>query len=475
MCGIAGIIGWPESRALELMARALQHRGPDDHGIWMDCEAGIGLAHTRLAIQDLSLAGHQPMLSSSQGMVMVFNGEIYNHLELRAKLSREVGEVLCWHGHSDTETLLAGFEIWGVEKMVNHCVGMFAFALWNRREHTLTLGRDRLGEKPLYYGRNSGAFFFASDLRALRAHPAFSPTINDEALADYLRYGYVPAPHSIYQGIHKLVPGSTVTISSRSQELPLPKKYWSLAEVAESGRLSPFIGSEEEARDRLEELLTVAVKGQKLSDVPLGSFLSGGIDSSLVTAILQSQSSRPVHTFTIGFEEASHNEADQAREVARLLGTSHNELTLTAANVCDFIPSLPSVHSEPFCDPSQLPTFLLSRFARQSVTVSLSGDGGDELFCGYQRYHTFAQVAKVPRTMRAALAALLAFPSTQNWDRAARFLGPQAGDKAHKLARILGSETIDSMYLSFLAIWPPEENISKLTPSSDFLETLKHL
>ena len=486
MCGIAGVFGRQDEGALHLMAAALRHRGPDDSGIWMDSDEGIGLAHTRLAIQDLSSAGHQPMLSSSQQMVLVFNGEIYNHLELREKIAHGEGGALRWRGHSDTETLLAGFEIWGVEKTIRHCVGMFSFGVWNRRERTLTLGRDRLGEKPLYYGWNSGVFFFASDLQALKAHPAFSPETDKSALADYLRYGYIPAPQSIYSGIHKLLPGSTVTISSLSQEPAIPQRYWSLAEVAVSGRRSPFSGSESEALTCLEGYLSAAVRGQKISDVPLGAFLSGGIDSSLITALLQANSTQPVHTFTIGFEEESHNEADQARAVAKVLGTSHNELFLTHSNVCDFIPSLASIHGEPFCDPSQLPTLLLSRFARQSVTVSLSGDGGDELFCGYERYRMFSQISKFPSAIRGAISVLLASPSTNNWDRMAGVINhglarigrkrvTMAGDKAHKIAGILGSRDMDSMYVNFLSIWPTEEKVSEHLPSSDFLTRLKDL
>ncbi|MFZ4779117.1 MAG: asparagine synthase (glutamine-hydrolyzing) [Terrimicrobiaceae bacterium] len=483
MCGIAGVLGRQEAGSLERMAAAIRHRGPDDSGIWMDPGAGVGLAHTRLSILDLSPAGHQPMLSSGGHLALVFNGEIYNHLELREKLAREAGGELAWRGHSDTETLLAGFETWGVEKTVRQCVGMFAFAVWDRGERLLTLGRDRLGEKPLYYGRNSGAFFFASDPKALKAHPGFRPEIDQGALADYLRYGYVPAPQSIYLGIHKLPPGSLLTVSPQSPEVPEPQRYWSLARVAEAGRRSPFSGSEAEALACLEGHLTTSVKGQKLSDVPLGAFLSGGTDSSLITAILQANSPQPVHSFTIGFEEKSHNEADQARAVAKVLGTSHNELFLTPANVCELIPSLASIHGEPFCDPSQLPTLLLSRFARQSVTVSLSGDGGDELFCGYERYRIFERISRFPGPLRSLSAALLAAPSAGSWDKIAalvnRGLGTgritMAGDKAHKTAGILRSKSMDSMYLNFLSIWREPEKISPHALSSNFLQGLHDL
>jgi asparagine synthase (glutamine-hydrolysing) len=480
MCGIAGILGKPEAQALALMAQALHHRGPDNQGIWRDAVAGVGLAHARLAIQDLSAAGYQPMLSAGGRMALVFNGEIYNHLGLRKLLARDAGGAISWRGHSDTETLLVGFDLWGVEATLKQCIGMFAFALWDRRERTLTLGRDRLGEKPLYYGWNAGMFYFASDLRAMKAHPSFRPEIAQGALADYLRYGYIPAPQSIYQGIYKLLPGSTLTLTAQSTEvsdLPAPQRYWSLAEVAVSGQQSPFEGSEAEALDRVNVLLTNSIQGEKLSDVPLGAFLSGGIDSSLVTAILQRHSSRPIHTFTIGFEEAAHNEAEQAREVAAILGTSHNELILTAGNVCSVIPSLASIYSEPFCDPSQLPTFLLSRFARESVTVSLSGDGGDELFCGYERYQTFAKIARFPYLLRKALAVSLSIPSVKNWNRlAGKFCGISlAGDRAHKAARILGAADMDALYLNFLAIWPHEEKISAHALASDFLQTLQSL
>lgn len=476
-------MGKPRSDDLRLMASALRHRGPDDSGLWMDADVGIGLAHTRLAIQDLTSAGHQPMLSLSQRMVLVFNGEIYNHLELREKIQNQAGEALRWRGHSDTETLLAGFEIWGIEQTIRLCVGMFAFAVWDREKRTLILARDRLGEKPLYYGSNAGTFFFASDLRGIKAHPGFRSEIDQGALADYLRYGYIPAPNSIYCGIHKLLPGSIVTVSASFRELPLPRRYWSLTEVAESGRRLPFSGSREEALDALHGHLTASVRGQKLSDVPLGSFLSGGIDSSLVTALLQENSTQPVHTFTIGFEEESHNEAGQAKTVAKILGTSHNELYLTSSNVCDLIPKLASIHSEPFCDPSQLPTFLLSRFAGQSVTVSLSGDGGDEFFCGYERYRMFSRISMFPKAIRGAVATLLNALSVSNWDRVSGIISnsmgrrgiPFAGDKAHKVARILRADSMDAMYLNFLSIWPPEDTITAHHPFSDFPKALKEL
>ena len=388
MCGLTG--GWSRQRFRELqgalpqMTDAIAHRGPDDDGHWFDAEAGIALGHRRLSIVDLSPAGHQPMVSASGCWVIVFNGEIYNHSDLRTDLEAS-GKAPAWRGHSDTETLLAAIEAWGVQATLERCAGMFAFALWDRDERALWLARDRFGEKPLYYGWNRGVFLFGSELKALRAFPGFDAPVDRQALALYLRHDAVPAPFSIHQGIRKLLPGHWLRLGRQELEngnLPEPAVYWSAAERAHAGKADPFAGSEAEATDALERLLLDAVGRQMVADVPLGAFLSGGVDSSLVVSLMQAQSARPVRTFSIGFNEAGYNEAEHAVAVARHLGTDHTELYVTSEDALAVIPRLPSMYDEPFADSSQIPTSLVSALARRHVTVALSGDGGDELFGG---------------------------------------------------------------------------------------------
>src|SRR3954471_7803543 len=370
MCGISGFLrssasaGPDALRAASAgMTDAIAHRGPDGEGCWVDAEAGIALGHRRLAIVELSEAGAQPMASASGRYQLSYNGEIYNHLELRRVLE-EAGRAPNWRGHSDTETLLAGFEAWGVEECLRRAVGMFAFGLWDRRERTLTLARDRLGEKPLYYGwQGAGAnraFLFGSELKSLRAHPAFAAAIDPGAVSLLMRHGYVPAPHSIYRGIRKLPPGSIATASVAMPEPPVVP-YWSAIEAARRGVAAPFTGSPEEAVDALEHLLSHAIGQQMMADVPLGAFLSGGVDSSTVVALMQAQSSRPVKTFSIGFHEADYDEGGHARAVAQHLGTDHNELYVTPAEAMAVIPELPAMYDEPFADSSQIPTHLVSR------------------------------------------------------------------------------------------------------------------
>lgn len=393
MCGIAGFLtahtSGVDAQILKCMTDELLLRGPDDAGYWHQAQEGIALGHRRLAIVDLSPAGHQPMISADGRYVMVFNGEIYNHLHLRQVLDAASSSGVHWRGHSDTETLLAGFCTWGVEGTLARCVGMFAIALWDRQNRELVLARDRLGEKPLYYGwQGEGerrTFLFGSELKALRAHPSFVPEIDRGALALLMRHNYVPAPYSIYRGIAKLEPGCVLRVSLDQPALRLGR-YWDLARVIQSGSDNAFKGSALDAVDVLEGLIKDAVGLQMMADVPLGAFLSGGIDSSTVVALMQSQSSRPVRTFTIGFHEQGYNEADHAKAVAAHLGTQHTELYVTPQEAMQVIPSLPRLYCEPFADSSQIPTFLVSQLARQHVTVSLSGDAGDELFCGYSRY-----------------------------------------------------------------------------------------
>lgn len=392
MCGIAGGWGLRDHAALRdalpAMARSIAHRGPDAEGFWDDGDAGIALAHRRLSIIDLSPSGHQPMVSASGRWVIVFNGEVYNHSELRGVLEAS-GQAPAWRGHSDTETLLAAVEAWGCVEAVRRCVGMFAIGLWDRHARELWLLRDRIGEKPLYYGRCGTGLVFASEVRALRHAPGFRAEIDRDALGLMLRYNALPAPYSIYRDVWKLPAGSWLRLRRsdlRQGRLPPPQAYWSAVAAARAGAAAPFAGSPVEAVDRLEQLLGDAVSLQMVADVPLGAFLSGGIDSSTIVALMQARSRRPVKTFTIGFDEEAFNEAAHARAVAQHLGTEHTELYVRPEDARDVIPLLPSIYDEPFADSSQIPTHLVSALARRHVTVSLSGDGGDELFLGYPRY-----------------------------------------------------------------------------------------
>jgi len=452
------------------MAAVLHHRGPDDSGMWADGAAGIALAHRRLSILDLSPSGHQPMVSPSGRFVIVFNGEIYNHLSLR----QERGE-LPWRGHSDTETLLAGFEAWGVEATLQKTVGMFAIALWDREDRSLYLARDRMGEKPLYYGWQKNCFLFGSELKALKVHPAFEGEIDRDALTLLLRHNYVPAPHTIYKDIHKLLPGTMIRFSAVDGKTvvgDVPKPYWSMRSAVDNSLADPFVGRDHEAVTSLEARLKQSIGLQMIADVPLGAFLSGGVDSSTVVALMQAQSSRPVKTFTIGFEEEGYNEAVYARAVAKHLGTDHTELYVSSDETRAVIPRLPTLYDEPFSDSSQIPTFLVSKMARQHVTVALSGDGGDELFGGYNRYSLMSTiwryVRRVPRGVRhAAVLAIQALPP-ETWNRVcdplARMLpkhlrAVQLGDKVYKLAEILECADPEAIYYGLLSHWRQPANV----------------
>jgi asparagine synthase (glutamine-hydrolysing) len=472
MCGIAGFVGgdWSSrdriAATLARMNRCLVHRGPDQSDVWLDEESRVGFAFNRLAILDLSPAGDQPMHSHSGRYVIVYNGEIYNHRDMRDEL-RAAGLAPNWNGHSDTETLLAAIDCWGVRAALERSTGMFAFALWDRAERTLTLARDRLGEKPLYYGRQDAnrPFLFGSELKALAAHPQFRADIDRQALTLLLRYNSIPAPFSIYWGIRKLPPGSFLTLRHGNGE-PVIEQYWSGAAVAESGVAKPLDLGDEDAVDALGQRLETAIERQMVADVPLGAFLSGGVDSSTIVALMQKLSSRPVKTFTIGFNEAAYNEAEHARAVARHLGTHHTELYLTPAEARAVIPKLPQIYDEPFADSSQIPTHLVSELARRHVTVSLSGDGGDEMFGGYNRYLLTSQfwrsVSAVPRPVRGAAArAMTAIPPSV-WSRigdAAGGMLPKSaqlrllGDKVHKAASVLQSDSVADLYGGMLSQW----------------------
>ncbi len=502
MCGFAGFLTTDTggSRSFDAvvtrMAQAIYHRGPDDAGAWADAQAGIALGFRRLSIVDLSAAGHQPMHSANGRFVIAFNGEIYNHLELRAQLeeidrctarpddSMMVAKSAKWRGHSDTETLLAGFEAWGVEATLRKTVGMFAIALWDVQSRTLHLARDRFGEKPLYYGwvgqGDDRTFAFGSELKALRAYPDFDNTVCRQALAQYMRFAYVPAPRSIYQGIYKLEPGCLLSIDGRPPSSPPAEpmrpdamhgsvsvvRWWSLSDVVSAGAANQ-ISDEREAVNQLEAALTDAVRLQSLADVPLGAFLSGGVDSSMIVALMQRQAAQPVKTFTVGFEEAGFDESPFARAVAQHIGTEHCELFVTAAEAQGVIPSLPQMYDEPFADSSQIPTHLVCRAARQHVTVALSGDAGDELFGGYNRYfwgpRIWQRLAWLPYPARRALGMAITSVPVRGWDvmgRPINALLPSAhgiariGDKAHKLAaRLRGVGDLDDLYRSLVSEW----------------------
>lgn len=467
MCGIAGVLDPKRALPAEAledlarrMARCLAHRGPDAEGLWVDAGAGLALAHRRLAIIDLSPGGAQPMRSRNGRFSVVFNGEIYNFPELRAGLEASPG-FPGWRGRSDTEVLLEALAAWGLETTLARATGMFALALWDAAERTLTLVRDRLGEKPLYYGRLGGLWAFASELKALRALPGVSPDLDREALTLYLRHSCVPAPRSIYRGVFKLPPGSYVTLRAGQTEAPEPTPYWSLRDVVQDGLDRPFTGSDDEAEAELERRLLRAVRGQMLSDVPLGALLSGGIDSSLVTALMQAQSSRPVRTFTVGYAEAAYDESREAARVARHLGCEHTELRLSPEDALEAIPQLPEIFDEPFADASMLPTFLVSRLTRRHVTVCLSGDGGDELFAGYNRHlwaaRLWRRLGRLPRSLRGAAAAGIRALPPRAWDTLFRTLGRGTrtpGFKLHKLAGALPASGPEDLYRRLVSTWP---------------------
>jgi asparagine synthase (glutamine-hydrolysing) len=414
MCGITGFWSSNSTARVEVaqaMAQQIVSRGPDDSGTWVDESARVALAHRRLSIVDLSPAGHQPMHSPCGRYALVYNGEIYNHQELRQELE-QAGGAFAWQGHSDTETLLAALRHWGVKGALERLNGMFAFALWDRKEQALYLARDRMGEKPLYYGHSGDSFLFGSELKALAAHPDWQGEVDRDALALYLRHNYVPAPWSIYRGIHKLPPAHFVVVRSGGREVGAPGCYWNLGRIAERG-VSDSDRNEKQLTGELDKLLRDAIGRRMMADVPLGAFLSGGYDSTTVVALMQAQSERPVKTFSIGFHEKGYNEAQHARTVASHLGTEHTELYVTPEEAMAVIPKLPKIYDEPFADSSQIPTLLVSQLARQHVTVALSGDGGDELFFGYGRYflgdRLWSRLRYLPYPMRKIAADIIRF------------------------------------------------------------------
>lgn len=473
MCGIAGF--WdPKQRngqeqltgMVVAMRDTLLHRGPDGAGAWVDVKSGIAFGHRRLAILDLTEQGQQPMLSSSGRYVITFNGEIYNHQEIKQQLA-SAGLAPTWRGHSDTEIILAAFEAWGVAKALASFVGMFAIALWDQQEQLLYLMRDRLGEKPLYYGWINNYLVFGSELKSLKAHPAWQQTINRDAVSLMMRYNCVPAPYTIYTDIKKLEPGHFIVVN-REQQIT-DTVYWDLKTIITNMPVNNNL-STELAINTLESKLKKSVNQQMVADVPLGAFLSGGIDSSTIVALMQSQSIQPVKTFTIGFEAENYNEAEQAKAIAAHLHTQHTELYLSAAQTQAIIPDLASFYDEPFADSSQLPTYIVAKLTREHVKVSLSGDGGDELFAGYNRYTwvpaIWQRISLLPQPLRVAISKLLQVLPPQAWDRVFKLLTPllpgfakqrNPGDKMHKLARILNSPSPQAVYHKLISHWYDQE------------------
>lgn len=474
MCGIAGYLGYNNLSKTVLgdiaktMAAALSHRGPDDEGVWSDEADEVTLVHRRLSIIDLSKNGHQPMLSASKRHILVFNGEIYNHLELRAKLDLE-GAAPKWKGYTDTETLLACIEKWGLKRTLRMTTGMFALALWDRREQEVSLARDRMGEKPLYYGEQNGVFIFASELKPITRHPSFEAKIDPNAISKLMQYYYIPAPMSIYRGIKKLEPGRILKVKRKRGNFSYDEtSYWSLSEVVNAGHENQLVLSEGEIIEGLEELLLQAVGGQIIADVPVGAFLSGGVDSSLIVALMQAVSSRPVNTYSIGFDAGGDfvDEAPYAKAVAQHIGTHHTEMYVTAQDALNIIPEIPQIYDEPFADSSQVPTILLSRLSREHVTVALTGDGGDELFGGYDRYPYTIKAHRmlkwIPHSLRRTLSTtnrMIPWSTLESLSSHSinKFIGKGGNRglayKMEKLNRALHARSTSEFYDAFIVQW----------------------
>lgn len=484
MCGIVGIATWQPGRSLKSqlvrMSDPITHRGPDDTGVWTDDEAGIGLGQRRLSIIDLSPQGHQPMASASGRWILSYNGEIYNFTSLREDLMR-TGRAPEWRGHSDTEVLLACIEAWGVEETLRRAVGMFAISVWDRINRTLTLARDRIGEKPIYYGEVGGRVLFASELKSITALEN-SLEIDREALSEFLQFAYLPGPRSIWKGLSKLLPGHWLQLRCPNDVMKPPKPYWELGGAGHADLVTELARADDRTLiDLVDQRLTNSVAQQMVSDVPLGAFLSGGVDSSTIVALMQKISSRPVSTFTIGFDQPEFNEAPFAKEVARHLGTKHTELYVTAKDAEALIPRLPTIYDEPFADSSQIPTVLVSHLTKSHVTVSLSGDGGDELFAGYPRYALTAalwrRISGLPLPVRRYASAVLRAPSALAWDWVLSVLPASRrqlinGRRMHRLSQLLVTDSIGEVYVRLMSQWQPEENLVLGLPPRPF--ELKH-
>ncbi|TNJ66709.1 asparagine synthase (glutamine-hydrolyzing) [Paenibacillus hemerocallicola] len=477
MCGIAGFFERSGTRSgdemvteIVNMTEKIIHRGPNSSGFWVDPDIGLAMGHRRLSIMDLSAEGHQPMHSQSGRYIIVFNGEIYNYKKIREALETECPDAVAkLRGHSDTEIMLLCIERWGLERAIQQFVGMFSLALWDRERRVLHLARDRMGEKPLYYGWNGNVFFFGSELKAIKAHSKCSMQINRDALTLYLRHNYIPAPYSIYSSMYKLKPGSMLSLNTNTGEI-IQNSYWTVEQTVNSSKSAQFTGGDAEAVEKLDSLLKEAVSQQMVADVPLGAFLSGGIDSSAIVALMQSQSAAPIKTFTIGFYEKGYNEAEQAKEVSRHLGTDHTELYVTPREAMDVIPLLPSLYDEPFSDSSQIPTYLVSQLAKRHVTVSLSGDGGDELFGGYGRYFknddVWRKISSVPYFGRKGLSKMIRLIPQETWNKHSSWLSPHKaggqrhiGDKMYTLAELLSVKDSSRLYRRSISHWQYPESV----------------
>ncbi len=492
MCGISGFYSnsnFSTNQIIRKMNNIISHRGPDFSGIWQDDTVGIALGHQRLSIIDTSAAGNQPMQSNSGQLILTYNGEIYNHIDIRKDLDN-IKSNIKWRGNSDTETLLEAIDFWGIEKTLQKIDGMFAFGLWNQKTRSLIIARDRIGEKPIYYGwqgkGENKVFLFGSELKVLKIHPEFNREIDRNSIALQLRHNCIPAPYTVYKDIYKLLPGNYLELRDedlKRKKLPISKKYWSLTEKANYGNNNQLrLGKLDIQRD-LENILKKTIKKQMISDVPLGAFLSGGIDSSTVVALMQSQSSNPIKTFTIGFNEDSYSEAHHAKKIAKHLGTNHTELYVSSKNAMDVIPKLPTMYDEPFSDSSQISTFLVSQLARQHVKVAVSGDGGDELFCGYNRYAFSNKMEKIfnliPFKLRKVLSFGLKLLSHQNWNKISKSLPglnqySNFGDKVYKGANALEVRKLQDLYYNICSHWQnPTDVIVNSNEPGTFLTEFK--
>ena len=477
MCGLAGFIDNNRSRSSESlealshkMCSTLINRGPDDFGSWVDEKSGIAMSHRRLAIQDTTLAGHLPMVSKSGRYIIVYNGEIYNYKTLREEL-KKAGYF--FRSQSDTEVLLAAIEIWGLSAALDKFVGMFAFALWDKNNHRLYLVRDRLGEKPLYYGIFGNVILFGSELKAFEVHDSFVKSINRDAISLLLRYNYIPAPYSIYDKIYKIKPGTFLEIKVENHKISTTEyTYWAYKNFVMSEGIDNKIYNYKEAKLSIKDALTESIRSQMIADVPLGAFLSGGIDSSLIVSIMQSLSPDPIKTYTIGFDHSEYNEANDAKSIANYLGTDHTELYVTASQALNVIPKIPNIFDEPFADSSQIPTYLISKLASSNVTVSLSGDGGDELFGGYNRYYkgysAWKNFSRMPYPINYIFSEIICSINPEKWNFLYNHFGKyisdeknykNIGDKLYKMADIIKINNPQDMYLSLVSFWNNTEQI----------------
>ena len=485
MCGFAGYLSFQNCDHQEILQRmglAIAHRGPDSSAVWFDEERGIGLSHRRLAILDLSDAGSQPMISTGGRYVLAYNGEVYNFKEIRQELEREFGSII-WRGHSDTEVILYGFESWGLGKTLKKMVGMFALALWDRQDKKIFLARDRMGEKPLYFGWQNQTFLFGSELKALKIHPDFENEIAADALAAYFKYNYIPSGSSIYKGIQKLIPGTYCSVSLQDKMIN-HASYWQITDHIHN-YTDPTINEPSSHVNSLESLLKDAVKKQMIADVPLGAFLSGGIDSSLIASLMQCERNQPIKTFTMGFNEKRFDEASYAKRIAAHLGTDHTEMYVGEQELMNVIPALPEIYDEPFSDASQIPTFLVSKLARTSVTVSLSGDGGDELFSGYGKYlrlqGIWEKLTATPHGIRKQLASIILSQNTRRWNKWYAALQPVVptrmridnfGEKMHRIARLANSTSQSELHNQYISHWRPNEILVN-PPADHFFDLAK--